>query len=57
MRSHGVPDFPDPTFENNSVKFNIPSSIDPNSSASKSAAATCSKLIPHGLPYSNGGAP
>src|SRR5262249_35024431 len=54
MRSHGVPDFPDPTFENNGVTFNIPSSIDPNSSLSKRAAATCSKLIPPGLPYSGG---
>jgi hypothetical protein len=53
MRSHGVPDFPDPTFENNSVKFNIPSSIDPNSPQAKNAAAICVKLIPAGLPYSN----
>jgi len=53
MRSHGVPDFPDPTFQNNHVTFNIPSGIDPNSSRSKSAAATCAKLIPAGLPYSN----
>src|SRR5262249_25296759 len=57
MRSHGVPDFPDPTFENNGVKFNIPSSIDPNSSQAKRAEATCVKLIPPGLPYSSGGAP
>jgi hypothetical protein len=53
MRSHGVADFPDPTFENNSVRFKIPSSIDTNSSRFKSAAATCSKAIPPGLPYSN----
>jgi hypothetical protein len=53
MRSHGVPDFPDPTFENNSVKFNVPSSIDANSPQAKSAAAICVKLIPAGLPYSN----
>jgi hypothetical protein len=57
MRSHGVPDFPDPTFDNGSVKFNIPSSIDPRSPQAKSAASTCSKLIPPGLPYSNGDAP
>src|SRR5262249_33908012 len=24
IRSHGVPDFPDPTFQNGHVKFNIP---------------------------------
>src|SRR5262245_16962842 len=53
MRSHGVPDFPDPTFENNSVTFNIPSSIDPKSPQAKRAEATCSKLIPPGLPYSH----
>jgi hypothetical protein len=53
MRSHGVPGFPDPTFRNNHVTFNIPSSIDPNSSRSKAAAATCVKLIPAGLPYSS----
>jgi hypothetical protein len=56
MRSHGVPDFPDPTFENNGVKFNIPPNIDPNSSQAKRAEAICVKLIPPGLPYSNGGA-
>jgi hypothetical protein len=53
MRSHGVPDFPDPTFQNNTVTFNIPPAIDPNSSQAKSAEAICVKLIPPGLPYSN----
>jgi hypothetical protein len=55
MRSHGVPDFPDPTFQNNNVTFNIPPNIDPNSSQAKSAEAICVKLIPPGLPYSNSG--
>jgi hypothetical protein len=53
MRSHGVSDFPDPTFQNNNVTFNIPPNIDPNSSQAKSAEAICVKLIPPGLPYSN----
>jgi hypothetical protein len=57
MRSNGVPDFPDPTFENNTVTFNTPPNIDPNSSRAKSAVATCSNLIPPGLPYSNRSAP
>jgi hypothetical protein len=57
MRSHGVPDFPDPTFGNNTVTFNVPPNIDPNSSQAKSAVATCSKLIPPGLPYSNRSTP
>ena len=57
MRSHGFPDFPDPTFQNNNVQTNIPSSIDQDSSRFKSAAATCTKLIPAGLPYSSRSAP
>jgi hypothetical protein len=53
MRSHGVPDFPDPTFRNNTVTFNIPPNIDKNSSEAKTAETVCIKLIPPGLPYSN----
>ena len=53
MRSHGVTGFPDPTFENNAVKFNIPPNIDPNSSQAKRAEAICVKLIPPNLPYSS----
>jgi hypothetical protein len=57
MRSHGFPAFPDPTFANNTVTFNIPSNIDANSSQAKSAEAICAKLIPPGLPYSDHRAP
>jgi hypothetical protein len=53
IRSHGVPDFPDPTFPNGHVRFNIPSSIDANSPQAKSAQAACVNLIPPGLPYSS----
>jgi hypothetical protein len=52
MRSHGLGGFPDPTFANNGVQTNIPSSIDQDSSQFKSAATICTKLIPAGLPYS-----
>jgi hypothetical protein len=52
MRSHGVPGFPDPTFKNNGVQTNIPASINQDSAQFKSAAETCTKLIPVGLPYS-----
>lgn len=52
MRSHGYSDFPDPTFQNNTVRTNIPSSIDQDSAPFKRAAAICTKLIPAGLPYS-----
>ena len=53
MRSHGVPDFPDPTFQGDSVTFNSQTPIDTNSPAYESALATCQKLIPAGLPYSS----
>jgi hypothetical protein len=52
MRSRGFAAFPDPTFENNSVQLNIPSSIDQDASQFRTAATVCSKLIPAGLPYS-----
>ena len=57
MRSHGFSDFPDPTFQNSSVQTNIPSSVNQDSSQFRSAATTCTKLIPAGLPYSSAGAP
>jgi hypothetical protein len=53
MRSHGIPDFPDPTFQNGNVQTNIPSSIDQDASQFKSAATICTRLIPAGLPYSS----
>jgi len=55
MRAHGFPAFPDPTFQNNNVQTNIPSSVDQNSPRFRSAAETCTKLIPAGLPYSRSG--
>ncbi len=57
MRSHGIPDFPDPTFQNNAVTFNTPPSIDKNSPQARSAVALCRKLIPAGLPYSGSNSP
>jgi hypothetical protein len=52
MRSHGTPNFPDPTFQNGGVKFTIPSSINANSPQVLHALPICRKLIPAGLPYS-----
>jgi hypothetical protein len=57
MRSHGFAGFPDPTFPNNTITLHIPSSIDQESPRFKSAATTCTKLIPAGLPYSSRSAP
>jgi len=53
MRAHGFADFPDPTFRNSGVQTNIPSTTNQDSSQFKGAAATCTKLIPAGLPYSH----
>ncbi len=52
MRSHGISNFPDPTFSNGTVRFNEPSGIDTQSTQFTRAAVTCRKLIPAGLPYS-----
>ena len=52
MRARGFPQFPDPSFPNNTVRVNIPRTIDQNSPQFKRAALTCTKLIPAGLPYS-----
>ena len=57
MRSHGVPDFPDPTFQNNNVAFNSKTPIDTNAPQYQSALTICQKLIPAGLPYSSSTAP
>jgi hypothetical protein len=53
MRSHGILNFPDPTFQDNSVSFNSTTPIHTNSPQYTSALATCEKLIPAGLPYSS----
>jgi hypothetical protein len=57
MRSHGFPDFPDPTFQNSNVQTNIPSSVDQDAAPFRSAATICTKQIPAGLPYSSSTAP
>jgi hypothetical protein len=53
MRSHGITNFPDPSFEDDSVEFNETTPIDTNSPQYKSALTVCQKLIPAGLPYSS----
>lgn len=57
MRSHGVPDFPDPTFQDNTVAFTSTMPIDSSTPEYKSALARCQKLIPAGLPYSSSDSP
>jgi hypothetical protein len=57
MRSHGFPDFPDPTFTSTDAQVNLPPSINQNSSQFTSAATICTRLIPAGLPGSHRGTP
>jgi hypothetical protein len=52
MRSHGITNFPDPTFSGSTVNLHIPSGIDTNSIQFARARRTCERLIPAGLPYS-----
>jgi hypothetical protein len=50
MRSHGVPNFPDPN-SSGAVTFGSSDGIDPRSSQFQSAQQTCQKLLPnHGAP-------
>jgi hypothetical protein len=55
MRSHGITNFPDPTFPGGTVSFPSLSSIDTKSRQFTQARQTCIKLIPAGLPGSGSG--
>jgi hypothetical protein len=55
MRSHGITNFPDPTFPNGSVKFIPPPGLDTSSAPFTQAQQICEKLVPAGLPYSGSG--
>jgi len=55
MRAHGVPDFRDPVFSGNSVRFPMPPGMNANIANSPtflSAREICEKLLPPGLPFS-----
>jgi hypothetical protein len=54
LRSHGIPNFPDPAFSDGTVHFDIPSSIDTHSTQFTRAEQICQRLIPAGLPGSAG---
>jgi hypothetical protein len=57
MRSHGVPDFPDPTVQNGSVGFSITAGdgVDQNSPQYQSARQACSSLRGGGTANSGSG--
>jgi len=50
MRSHGVPNFPDPSAGGGGIQIPSGSGIDPRSPAFQSAQNACSKLMPGGGP-------
>ena len=52
MRSHGIPNFPDPVFSGQQVQFPIPPGVDTNSPQFTQARQVCARMIPAGLPYS-----
>jgi hypothetical protein len=52
MRSHGITDFPDPTFSGGHVTLVPPPGIDTNGTEFTAAQHICQQLIPAGLPYS-----
>ncbi len=53
MRSHGITDFPDPSFSDGQVEFPmLDQLVDTHSTQFARARLTCQKLIPRGLPYS-----
>jgi hypothetical protein len=53
MRTHGLPDFPDPVVNANGIEFRGPAGFGPNSPQFQSAQRACKNLMP-GLP---GGGP
>jgi hypothetical protein len=56
MRSHGITNFPDPSFRNGQVEFPmLEHRVGIHSTQSTHAYQTCRKLIPGGLPDSGSG--
>jgi hypothetical protein len=49
MRSHGVPNFPDPS-SRGGIQFSPGSGLDPTSPAFQSARSSCKKVLPGGGP-------
>lgn len=56
MRSHGITNFPDPSFSGSTVEFpELEHLVNVNSPQFKHAYKVCQKFIPPGLPYSSRG--
>jgi hypothetical protein len=50
MRTHGIPDFPDPTVNSSGVEMQIPGNVTPGSAVLKNAQQACRNLAPGGGP-------
>ena len=57
MRTHGIPNFPDPSGGGGGIQIPIGSGIKPFSPAFKSAQQACAKLLPFGGPTRGGTSP
>jgi hypothetical protein len=49
MRTHGVPQFPDPKFSGGGVQLRMPSGLGPDSPSVKTAHQACKSLQPGGM--------
>jgi hypothetical protein len=50
MRTHGVPNFPDPSSHGGGIEITVGSGVDPASPAFEAAQGQCKKLLPGGGP-------
>ena len=48
MRTHGVPDWPDPEFEGGGIKMSLPKGLRPDSPQVRKAQAACGDLLSDG---------
>jgi hypothetical protein len=54
MRSHGIPNFPDPSGGGGGIRISLGSGINPGSPAFRAAQSQCKHLLPGGGPGGNG---
>ena len=55
MRTHGVPQFPDPKFSGGGVQLRMPPGLGPDSPSVKAAQQACKSLAPGGMAGKGGG--
>jgi hypothetical protein len=55
MRTHGVPQFPDPKFTGGGVQLRMPPGLGPDSPSVKAAQQACKSLAPGAMSGKGGG--